>query len=290
MSRLTHRSGVFILCSAAAVLQLAPASALAQEEPETVYPSMEPPPDYVEMQHERERTACNITGACQESNQAPRNRNPDWYSALAFSNNPMRAGSSHGQGSSDAANQQALAVCRRNGGVNCKVVIWRANQCIGYAYSSPEVIYSWDADPDRGEAWRKALLRCRNAGGKQCNVLVTACGGDDPRWPSPLPLPPPPAGAAITVDPHVVGTWEILINPGYWVLRIARNGTYEFHSEAPDGVGPHAGTFSAHDGHWSLHATNGYSDEGTYSVQSPDSWTTTGRRGTGTWRHLRGDQ
>jgi hypothetical protein len=71
------------------------------------------------------------------------------------------------------------------------------------------------------------------------------------------------------VDPHTVGPWAILINPSRWLWQLARNGTYEFHSEAGDGTAPHAGTFSAHDGHWSLHATNGCTDEGTYTFPAP---------------------
>ncbi len=46
----------------------------------------------------------------------------------------------------------------------------------------------------------------------------------------------------------------------------------------------HAGTFTAADGHWSLQATNGWHDEGTYTFQSPDVWVVTGKLGTGTWR------
>ena len=90
------------------------------------------------------------------------------------------------------------------------------------------------------------------------------------------------------VDPHTVGTWQISVNPGRWVWEIGRNGTYEFHSEAPDGAASHAGTFSAHDGHWSLRATNGYTDGGTYTFQPPDSLIATGHLDTGTWRHLGG--
>ena len=85
------------------------------------------------------------------------------------------------------------------------------------------------------------------------------------------------------VDGDTVGTWQIPVNGGRWVWEIDADGTYKFHSEASDGAAPHAGTFSASGGHWSLQATNGYSDGGTYTVQAPDSLIITGRLGTGTW-------
>jgi len=72
---------------------------------------------------------------------------------------------------------------------------------------------------------------------------------------------------------------------GFWVFEILPNGTYTFHSEAGDGVAPHTGSFSASNTHWSMRASTGYADEGTYELQGPDVWFTTGRRGTATWRH-----
>jgi hypothetical protein len=93
--------------------------------------------------------------------------------------------------------------------------------------------------------------------------------------------PAKPAG----VDPDTVGTWEIQLAGGPWVLEVFGNGTYSFHSEAQDGVASNAGTFSASNGHWSLKASNGYTDGGTYSFQSPDTWIATGYQlGTGAWR------
>jgi hypothetical protein len=90
------------------------------------------------------------------------------------------------------------------------------------------------------------------------------------------------------VDPDLVGTWELPIKggPGRWVLEIHRNGTYRFHSEAGDGAVPHAGTFSASQGHWSLTATSGYaySDAGVYLYQAPDIWMAAGHLGGAAWR------
>lgn len=92
-------------------------------------------------------------------------------------------------------------------------------------------------------------------------------------------------GHAADVDPNTVGRWELAVNGGRWVWEIDPNGTYKFHSEAPDGVAPHVGTFSASGGVWSLQATNGYTDSGTYSFQPPGSLVVTGHLGTATWLH-----
>jgi hypothetical protein len=93
--------------------------------------------------------------------------------------------------------------------------------------------------------------------------------------------PPKPVG----VDPNTVGTWELPLKDGPWVWEIHRDGSYRFHSEARDGAQPHAGTFSASNGHWSLKATTGYTDSGTYVIQPPDTLIATGQLGTGAWRH-----
>ncbi len=88
-----------------------------------------------------------------------------------------------------------------------------------------------------------------------------------------------PAG----VDPNLVGTWELPFKDGPWVLNIRRDGTYKFHSEARDGAPPHAGAFSANQGHWSLKATTGYTDAGNYLFQSPNIWIATGQLGAAAW-------
>ena len=93
--------------------------------------------------------------------------------------------------------------------------------------------------------------------------------------------PPKP----VSVDPNTVGTWELPLKGGPWVWEIHRDGTYRFHSEAGDGAPPHAGTFSASNGHWSLKATTGYTDSGTYLFQAPDTLIATGLLGTAAWRH-----
>jgi len=92
------------------------------------------------------------------------------------------------------------------------------------------------------------------------------------------------AADAVVVDPNTVGTWELRLKGGPWVWEIHSDGTYSFHSEAGDGVPPHSGTFSARNGLWSLKATTGYTDQGTYLVQPPDTLIARGRLGIGAWR------
>lgn len=88
----------------------------------------------------------------------------------------------------------------------------------------------------------------------------------------------------VGVDPHTVGTWELTVNNARWVWEIYRNGTYKFHTEGADVAGSHAGTFSASHGYWSLKATTGYTDSGTYLIQPPDTLVATGQLGTAAWR------
>ena|ERR1700681_378985 len=88
----------------------------------------------------------------------------------------------------------------------------------------------------------------------------------------------------VGVDPNIVGTWELELQGGLWVLAIHRDGTYKFHSEARDGAPSHAGSFFARNGHWSLTATTGYTDSGTYLLQGSDTWIATGHLGTAAWR------
>ena len=87
------------------------------------------------------------------------------------------------------------------------------------------------------------------------------------------------------LDPGTIGTWEIQFAAGPWVLEVLANRTYSFHSEAQDGVAPNArrSTFSASHGRWWLRASNGYTDSGSYALQSRDVWVATGQLGTGVW-------
>ncbi len=207
------------------------------------------------------------------------------WAALAISPTTLRAGASHGENSVAGAQQTALANCRRQGALDCKVLQWVRNECQALAISYAGGRYGWSDGSNRAAAAVRAMAQCKSTGGKSCTVIVTPCAADDARWSSPLPLPSGVTSA--TVDPHAVGTWELLRNPGVWVWRIAANGTYEFHSEAGDGAASQSGTIAASSGKWSIRAlNNGYTDGGTYTFQAPDRLLATGKLGTGAWRRV----
>jgi hypothetical protein len=208
---------------------------------------------------------------------------PVYFAALAVSESDMKAGTAHGQPSREAAEQLALQICRRNHGADCKIANSGSNLCFGLAMAAHHNVYAQDFDASRSRAAAKAMARCSATGVADCWVVSVPCSGDDPRWASPLPLPPATSAAA-HVDSRTIGTWQFLVNPGYWYWQIGAHGTYTAYSQAMDGGQSHAGTFTAADGHWSLQATNGWHDEGTYTFQSPDVWVVTGKLGTGTWR------
>jgi len=209
------------------------------------------------------------------------------YAAVAISPTTMTAGASHGQDSQSNAEQSAMQTCRRNGATDCKVLTWGENNCIGLAESYVDEAYGYFLGSSRDESAAGALARCQSGHGKNCVTVMAPCAADDVRWSSPLPLPP--GGSTATVDPNMVGTWELFINPGRWIWRVAPNGTYELHSEAMDNTPSNAGTFSASNGHYTLHAISmTWDDAGTYKVQSPGVVVAAGRLGTGTWKRIGG--
>jgi Domain of unknown function (DUF4189) len=235
-------------------------------------------------QHEGD---CAVMGGCGQSRGSASPVEISHWAAIAYSPSTLRSGSSGGQTSAAAAKQLALRNCAA-AAADCALLDWGSDLCFALAVSRPDDVYGQAVDRDRAGAAAKAITLCRNVKGQNCVVQASPCANDDPRWPAPLPLPPPLAGSVASVDPNTVGTWELLMNPGIWVWEIGPDGTYEFHSEAPDGVPSQAGIFSASGGHWSMQATAGYpdSDGGSYMFQSPDTMIATGRLGTGTWRRL----
>ena len=145
----------------------------------------------------------------------------------AISPTTMTAGGSHGQNSEDAAEQTALQNCRRNRATDCKILTWaERTACIGLAESYADKAYGFYVGDSRDVSAAGALARCQSGHGTSCVTVTATVGGpsDDIRWSAPLPLPP--GGSTATVDPNMVGTWELFINPGRWVWRVAPNGTY----------------------------------------------------------------
>jgi hypothetical protein len=211
------------------------------------------------------------------------------YGAVAISPSTLNMGSSHGQVSQSAAEQQALQLCRSSRSADCVIAYWVRNKCAALATSARAPgAYGAAFAPERSSAAAAALAACISHGGKGCVVRLTPCGSDDVLWPSPLPLPP--GNQPRSVDPNLVGLWQLLINPGYWIWEIGRDGTYTFHSEAADGVPPHMGTFTASNAHYTMYAINMTVDDvGTYKYAAPGTLTATGRLGTGTWLRIARD-
>jgi hypothetical protein len=88
------------------------------------------------------------------------------------------------------------------------------------------------------------------------------------------------------VDPNLVGTWELPLKGGLWVLTVKSNGTYAFRSDAHDGAPSHSGTFAASNGSWTMKATvgyPGYTGSGNYLYQAPDVFIATVAQGAVSW-------
>jgi len=206
------------------------------------------------------------------------------WAAVAISKS-LKAGASHGENSAAAADQTALANCRRNGPTDCKIVTRSSNRCLALAIAYNKGENGYGPGTDRKSAAIGAISRCHSVSGANCVVVVAPCPEDDPRWSAPLPLPTGVQGG--TVDRRMVGTWQLLVNPGYWIWRVAPNGTYEFHSEAMDNARTNAGTITASNGNYSMHALNLRFDyTATYSFQGPDTMIVKGSLGTSTYHRM----
>ncbi|MFT3731033.1 MAG: adenylate/guanylate cyclase domain-containing protein [Hyphomicrobium sp.] len=93
----------------------------------------------------------------------------------------------------------------------------------------------------------------------------------------------PAAPSSVDIDPATLGAWVLTVPRGHWIWVTRDNGTYDFHSEASDGAPSHHGRFDASNGKWSIQATSGYTDGGSYEVLPSGAFVATGRLGTGEW-------
>ncbi|WP_271577734.1 caspase family protein [Bradyrhizobium sp. CCBAU 11361] len=102
--------------------------------------------------------------------------------------------------------------------------------------------------------------------------------------------PAAPRGPSSTIDPALVGTWEIMVPNGRgqsrWIWEIMGDGTYRFHAEPQRSARSHEGTITAANGRWTLRALrglSGYSDGGAYEIRDALA-VITGKLGTGAWK------
>jgi hypothetical protein len=139
------------------------------------YPAMEPPTDYVEQQNERQRSACIITGACDQPAQPA--GPPAIWGALAISSSSNAYGYSYDFPSQEAANASALQSCNSvlKGKRDCQVRSSFARNCIALATSDDG---AWGYSAPYGDLVaddRDALGRCQNSGGKTCTTVLAYC-------------------------------------------------------------------------------------------------------------------
>jgi hypothetical protein len=225
----------------------------------------------------------NIADACLARcrNEAPPPA-PNWV-VLAFSQAEYTAGIGQGFPSKDAAVLEAMTVCRRNRGADCKVAWAGTDVCLALVESSNTKPWVWTVagGSSREEAGESALRECRKRGGDNCLIRNTPCSSDNNLFPAPFE----PANRLAIVDPRTVGTWELPVGKGRWVWQIDAGGAYEFHSETGDGA-RHWGSFASNGKVWALHQSTGPNDGGPYTLQGPDTLRMTGTLGTGNWHRV----
>ena len=212
--------------------------------------------------------------------------------AIAVSPSKLDYGGTHKSLSQAEAVSGALQECQlQTGATDCKIVAAGSGQCEALATTPAKSVsnhYGVGSAATRDAAAAGALAECTKQGGINCITAIAVCSSDDPRWASPLPLPP--GGQPGSVDPRLVGIWKLDAGSGIWVWQISANGTYTFHSEALDGTAPHAGTFTASNGKYTLHSiVTVWDDQGTYTMQGSAAVSMTGKLGTGTWVRIASD-
>lgn len=208
------------------------------------------------------------------------------YAAIAVSPSTLKAHAVHGTTTEASVDSAALQGCQQTGANDCKVYS-AVDSCVALAVTGGQAPkhYGCAAAATREGAAAKALAACAEAGGTNCAVGLAPCGNDNVRFQSPLPLPP--GGQPGSVDPALVGLWGINVSGGIWVWQISVDGTYTFHSEAPDNTPSHAGTFTASNGKYTLHAFNMYwDDQGTYTMQGSTAVVMSEKLGKGTWKRI----
>jgi len=212
------------------------------------------------------------------------------YVAIAVSPSTLKAHAVHGTTTEASVDSAALQGCQQQSGANDCRVYSAVDSCMALAVTGGTAPkhYGCAAAATRDGAATQALAACAKAGGTNCAVGLAPCGDDDVRFQSPLPMPP--GGQPGSVDPAFVGLWGINVSGGIWVWQISANGTYTFHSEAPDNAPSHDGTFTASNGKYTLHAFNMYwDDQGTYTMQGSTAVLISAKLGKGTWQRIAAD-
>jgi hypothetical protein len=212
------------------------------------------------------------------------------WAAVAISPSTLISGGSHAEPSQAEAERVALQSCQEGGHNDCRIVGSISGGCVALAGPANPVPnhYGFGRAATREGAATVALAECTKGGGLDCGARMTPCSGDDLRWDSPLPLPP--VAQLGPVDPALVGFWKLNVSSGIWVWQITAGGAYTFRSEATDGTPPHAGQFTASNGHYTLHSISMvWDDQGTYTLPSSGVMVGVGKLGKGTWYRIAAD-
>jgi hypothetical protein len=296
-----------IVAAVALTIPLHPSSALADD-----YPAMAAPPDYVEQQNEQQRSACNVTGLCNQSNQPGRPAPPplpDVWGALAISPSTLGWGASWNYKDEAAASQVALSKCRANGLSDCKLAVTIADVCVSLATSPAQKIYSIGGPIGAANfADGAAILKCKQAGGQACATVTSFCAdgvhhelnghtvlsngnpifvADGPSRPAVAAPPSAPAHAGNDTV-RFYGTWTTSFaanGQNVTLLSIHNAQGYRNFVVAQTGNIPAGdGTFSAANGRYSSSAEKP-NDSGSYHFVDSDTVVCTNAAGqTVTWK------
>ena len=173
------------------------------------------------------------------------------------------------------ADQAALKQCRDSGGRACKIEAQGTGTHLALWFSTPDKAWGIERGSFPEEVMALVVAACSRKVDDltKCTLPTDGSSSSEP-------------GRALSIDPRVVGLWEFPIGNGHWFLEVDPLGTYAFHSDG-DNTPTNSGSFATNGGYWSLKATTGYTDAGSYSIEPPGTFVATSQHfvGKGYWHH-----
>jgi hypothetical protein len=176
------------------------------------------------------------------------------------------------------ADQAALKQCRDSGGRTCKIEAQgTGTHMAALWFSRPSKVWGIARGTFPEEVMALVVEACSQKVGV-ANLANCAIPSDGRFSSEP--------GHAFSIDPRVVGSWEIPVNRGHWFLEVDPLGNYKFHSDG-DNSPATSGSFATNGGYWSLKAATGYTDAGSYRIEPTGTFVATSQHflGEGPWRH-----
>jgi len=176
------------------------------------------------------------------------------------------------------ADEAALKQCRDSGGGACKIEAQGTGTHMALWFSTPGKVWGIERGAFPQEVIALVVSACSQkvADLTKCTLPTDGSSSSEP-------------GQALSIDPRVVGIWQIPVNLGHWFLEVDPLGTYKFHSDG-DSTPANSGSFATNGGYWSLKATSGYTDAGSYSIEPSGTFVATSQHfvGKGHWQHPAG--